>query len=516
MTEPQPNSILNTSTGHHERLVTSLIALENFLAEIRAAADREEIMALTLVDLRSLIPILTAGFYFPRPEGFDFALHTRLEPAEAERLNGLVDQAIDSGVFGWALKHSRPAAFKTRDGKNTLLLAALRTRQRLLGMFAALVGPQSAVEWDASTLVLATHLACAADAMLTDDLTLELQNQNRRLDSLVAQRTQQLLEAKEAAELANRAKSSFLATISHELRTPLNAILGYTQILLGNDLAAEDPRESIQTIHASAEHLLALINDLLDLSKVEASAIEIFPQPVALHRLIRETADLVRPRVAGRPILFQCTVQAGLPREVVVYPRRLRQILLNLLSNALKFTENGSIHLKVSRAPRGIRFAVTDTGCGIAAQDLPRLFQPFQQFGNTLRRGEGTGLGLSISKKILEVMGGELHGASELKRGTTFWFDLPCKDAAADLESEASVVSFGAAPADPAAPASLPPEAVRTLSRLAGTGDVQALEAELNRIIAQIPSAKPLASKLLNLVLACRIKAVRDILRQYE
>ena len=295
MTEPQPNSILNTSTGHHERLVTSLIALENFLAEIRAAADREEIMALTLVDLRSLIPILTAGFYFPRPEGFDFALHTRLEPAEAERLNGLVDQAIDSGVFGWALKHSRPAAFKTRDGKNTLLLAALRTRQRLLGMFAALVGPQSAVEWDASTLVLATHLACAADAMLTDDLTLELQNQNRRLDSLVAQRTQQLLEAKEAAELANRAKSSFLATISHELRTPLNAILGYTQILLGNDLAAEDPRESIQTIHASAEHLLALINDLLDLSKVEASAIEIFPQPVALHRLIRETADLVRP-----------------------------------------------------------------------------------------------------------------------------------------------------------------------------------------------------------------------------
>ena len=444
-------------------------------------------------------------------------LHTRLAAAEAARLDDLVGQSIDSGVFGWALKHSRPAAFKTPDGKATLLLAPLRTRQRLLGMFASVVSPQPASDWDASTLVLATHLACAADTILTEELTAELQDQNRKLDSLVAQRTQQLLEAKEAAEMANRAKSAFLATISHELRTPLNAIMGYTQILLGQDALPADYRDPLLTVYNSADHLLGLINDLLDISKAEASTIEIVPQAVVLHQLIRETCDIIRPRIEEKALLFQCSLEAGLPRELIVDPKRLRQLLLNLLSNALKFTEHGSIHLKVSRAPHGVRFAVLDTGCGIASGDLPRLFQPFQQFGPASRHVEGTGLGLSISKKILEIMGAELHVESELGRGTTFWFELPVRDEVMqDLAPESQVV-FGASASSNAAPAGeLPAGALRTLKAMAARGDVLALQQELTRISTEVPSANPLAARLLQCALQCRVKTLRETLNRYE
>ena len=509
---PAPNQ-----SSIHEKLVGSLVALEVFLTELRGTSGRREILALTLKHVRSLVPITTAGFFFPEGADFAFKLQTPLSPAEAAQLAGLVDQAIDSGVFGWALKHSRPAAFKSSDGETTLILAALRTHQRLVGMLAAILNPQLVSGWDVNHIVLATHLACAADAILTEELTLELQAHNRKLDALVTQRTEQLLQAKEAAELANRAKSSFLAAVSHELRTPLNAVLGYTQILLQDQRLLSEQQSQIQTIYSSSKHLLALINDLLDISKAEASAIEIVPELVGLRKLLREAVCIVLPRAEEKALHFQCWTDARLPEFITVDAKRLKQVLLNLLSNAIKFTDQGAVHLDVSRAHDRVRFLVRDTGSGIAPEDLPKLFQPFQQLTHAARSMEGTGLGLSVCKKILDTMGVELRVRSQLGEGSSFWFELPC--AAGAAESPAPATSLGPeqnVAEKPRLTTALPLGVLRGLKQLAARGDVLELQSELEGLMAKAGADDPLGARLLQLAAACKLKAFRDLLDQYE
>jgi len=509
--------LTSTPASTHEKLVSSLVALGAFLDELRSAAGPDEILIQTVHHLKTILPIKVAGFYCPGGPDNDFVLRTPMEAAEAAELNGLVEQAIDSGVFGWALNHSRPSAFRTPDGGTTLILSALRTRQRALGLFAAILSIPSASGWDGNAIVLATHLACAAESFLNEQLTLELQDHNRKLDSLVLQRTQELLEAKEAAELANRTKSVFLATVSHELRTPLNAILGYTQILLTDSLAP-DHHDQIATIHQAGEHLLGLINDILDISKAEAAAIEIIPAQISIPQLIDETAAIIRPRAEEKGLHFQCTTDVRLPQTITADRKRLKQILLNLLSNATKFTDRGFVHLAVSRKPGCIRFLVSDTGSGIAAQDLPRLFQPFQQLGNSGRHTEGTGLGLSVCKRILDVLGVELLVRSELGKGSSFWFELPC-----DFTEAKSAPSLATSP-QPALPNGPSPYALVVLSRtvlealkeLAANGDVLGLQRELKTLLAESPATAPLTSRLLQLASQCRMKAVREALEEYE
>jgi signal transduction histidine kinase len=405
----------------------------------------------------------------------------------------------------------------------TLILSALRTRHRVLGMFVAILDIPSASGWDANAIVLATHLSCVADTLLTEQLTIELQDHNRKLDSLVLQRTQELLEAKDAAELANRAKSSFLATVSHELRTPLNAILGYTQILL-NDSLSPDHHDQIATIHQAGEHLLALINDLLDISKAEAASIEVVPVRIRLAQIIEETAAIIRPRAEEKGLHFQCTVDGRLPQTITADPKRLKQVLLNLLSNATKFTSRGFVHLAVSRKPGCIRFLVSDTGSGIAGEDLPRLFQPFQQLANSARCTEGTGLGLSVCKRILEVLGVQLLVRSELGKGSSFWFDLPCDCPEGGPAATAPPVPTPPplsspsppppAPADP--PIVLPASSLRLVKDLAADGDILGLQRELEAVLVEFPAASPFISRLLQLAVQCRIKAVRETIDDYE
>ena len=235
------------------------------------------------------------------------------------------------------------------------------------------------------------------------------------------------------SEAANRAKSIFLANMSHELRTPLNAILGYADILKRRTGYTGPLTDGLDIIHQSGKHLLTLINDVLDLAKIEAGKLELTPTPFNLIPFLRQIVDVIHMHAEAKDIILTYEVQSPLPGGVLADEKRLRQVLLNLLGNAVKFTDRGSVCLAIevieqteieAGEPQAtIRFTVEDTGIGIAADQLERIFRPFEQVSETRQQAEGAGLGLAISQQIVQKMGGQLHVKSEPGKGSTFWFD---------------------------------------------------------------------------------------------
>ncbi len=251
----------------------------------------------------------------------------------------------------------------------------------------------------------------------------------------------ELRKAKEAAESANRAKSAFLASMSHELRTPLNGILGYTQILKSDPKLTDQQREGIYIIEQSGNHLLSLLNDILDLAKIESGKVELYETDFHFPNFIQDLCSSIRVRAEKKGIAFHLKTDSesgknSLPQYLRADERRLRQILINLLGNAIKFTEKGSVTLQIQNTGKNaslmphhsslcpLRFSVEDTGIGIAPEDMQKIFSPFQQTGDQKYRMEGTGLGLSITRNLVEMMGGKLQVTSRAGLGTIFFFDL--------------------------------------------------------------------------------------------
>lgn len=255
------------------------------------------------------------------------------------------------------------------------------------------------------------------------------------LEQRVEERTKELQIAKESADSANLSKSEFLAHMSHELRTPLNGILGYAQILKRSQSWGDKEQRGIEIIHQCGSHLLTLIDDVLDLSKVEANKLDISPKSIYLPSFLQGVIEICRVRAENKGIQFLYRPDPMLVAGVEVDDIRLRQVLINLLGNAIKFTDRGSVTLKVMQTPVNhtphqeqerikLHFQVQDTGVGIADDLLEKIFQPFTQVGDRVRQGEGTGLGLAICGRIVKLMGSQIEVQSKLGQGSTFSFEI--------------------------------------------------------------------------------------------
>jgi len=366
----------------------------------------------------------------PRSTPFD------VEPAVAERL-GVVTVIMGKATLMRTVANIFLVNVGTSLLISVLFLGMLRwLSQRLSRPLLALSRAEHG-ESQVRTLVQGPQdvqrMAAAFNRMISalQERGDELQRHQVNLAALVQERTLELQAAKERAEVASQAKTDFLARMSHELRTPLNAILGYAQILQMDRDLSDRQRHIVQTVHDSGGLLLRLIIDILDLSRIESGHTVLTPVAVQPRHLTQQLHNVLGIKAQQKGLALNIGCADTVPQGVLVDDQRLRQVLINLLGNALKFTQVGHVSLDIEPVAGAsaadevtLRFSVRDSGAGVREADRERIFEPFEQAGDSRSRAQGTGLGLAISRQLVRLMGGDIHLESREGEGSCFWFDL--------------------------------------------------------------------------------------------
>ena len=396
--------------------------------DVSNGTDRSQIIAATFTRIRRLMSAPALAF-LGIAEDQSFRIEACDPPDRLESLQAETDAAILAGSFAWALNQSHPVILSALTGTNSLLLHVVATKSRIRGMLVALL-PGERQTVDLPTLnALAIVLSFAAYTLESTALYELLNEHTQHLEQKVIERTRELETAKALAEEASRAKSEFLANMSHEIRTPMNAIVGLGHLVLQTTLAPSQ-RDYLLKINSAAGSLLGVIDDILDFSKIEAGRLSLEQCDFCLHGTVDEVVALLAAGASEKRLKLCCTIDSDVPETLVGDPLRLKQVLINLLGNAIKFTEQGRITLQVSvlteDAPGEqvtLGFFVCDTGIGLSTEQIARLFHPFTQIdSSTTRRFGGTGLGLSICRRLVALMGGAITAEGTPGQGCTFTF----------------------------------------------------------------------------------------------
>lgn len=410
-----------------------IAALGDFQSSINLGMSPEIILRDAHSYITQLLPVKALGFMTAEnPESsFEFVESTPVE--HRARLETEVERVIADGTFGWAVQQNRAVLTPLNDEEQeSLVLHTVATRSRVWGMCVMIVNAHGEALTDVSLQLVSVILMNAANALESHRLNELVLNYNRDLEEAVSLRTGELMQSRKAAEAASDAKSDFLANVSHELRTPLNAIIGYTEILadeIGEESAGHHWLEDLQKVYKSSKHLLELIDDILDISRIESGHLEIVHEPFHLGNLLRHLISSIRPMAGEQKNTIE--LESDVSPEIIVSDRlRFRQAVLNLLSNACKFTHEGRITVRAEdcqiNGRRWLMVSVSDTGIGINSGKLESIFEPFTQAERAhIKRYKGNGLGLAITKRLCVMLGGDVDAESQRGKGSTFTIRIP-------------------------------------------------------------------------------------------